>query len=166
MTGRSTLILVLGVMGYAAAQVLGSVEIPVTVAIEPAYEVTPEPVTLDHGRIALGIPAILSTVHIGAGNAEASLWCSVIDGPGGWTLGPEAGPDTYAIVVDGVAMTGEPQQIYPWVAPYEQPAVSFRYYAPTSDSFGAGKDQGYRMRIEARPATIPAPPEPADGRVD
>ena len=87
---------------------------------------------------------------------------SVVDGPGGWVLGPEAGPDIYCVKVNEIALTEEPQQVFPLVMAYGTGTVPFKYYAPTSDSFGGGVDQGYALRIEAREAAI----EPGEPGID
>jgi len=146
-TSRLLVIAVLALMAYAAAQTLVYTDIQTNV--ELARHVESAPAVLDYGRIDLGIPAIMSTVHVKP-NGESSLWASVIDGPGGWTLGPQVGPDTYAVLVNDIPMSAEPVQVHPTASPYVESAITFFYYAPTSDSIGAGVNQGYRLRIEAR----------------
>jgi len=143
----------------AAAQLIGTSEVPVTVALQEHVQVLPEPPTLDLGRVDLGETDIIQNVHCTVSNVNTSLWACVVDGPGGWTLGPAPGPDTYCITVNGIAMTGEPQEVFPLVQAYGTATVPFRYFAPTSDSFGGGVDQGYALRIEARESAM-APGEP------
>jgi hypothetical protein len=158
------ILLALCLATIAQGLLTASTEIPVMVELAPALEVVSTPAVLDYGRIDLGIPAILSTVHVKSGNAPTSLWCSIIDGPGGWTLGSEQGADIYAIKVNDIPMTSEPQEVYKWVGAYQDASVHFMYYAPLTDTFGAHVDQGYKMRIEARESLNPIDPgEPPVG---
>jgi len=158
--------LTVGVVGLlacgAVAQglLIGTVEVPVSVALREVVQAVAEPPTLDLGRVDLGETDILQNVHCTVSNVNTSLWAYVVDGPGGWTLGPAPGPDRYCITVNGITMTGEPQKVFPLVMAYGTANVPFRYFAPTSDSFGGGVDQGYALRIEARESTMDPGEEP------
>lgn len=135
----------------AVAQgLIASTEIPVTVELAPVVDVGPQPALLDFGRIGLDHPGIHTMVHVSGSNVATSVWAYVVDEPGGWELGPEHGPDTYSVDINQVMMTAEPQRVLPSLDSYYEGVLSVLYMQPTGDTYGAGVQHPFVLRIEAR----------------
>lgn len=145
------MMVVLAVVGFAnAGWAADSDTISVTVSLTASIEVSLDKTSWNIGTIALSDVVGPEPFEATVGNTSTRLDIAASAPVGGWSLGAVAGANTVVVAVDDPAITlTAADQLLATVAAYGSKAFDLTYSAPTSDTIGAGVDQGFDITVKA-----------------
>lgn len=150
-----TMALVVGAMALAGQGWAASSDtISVTVSLAEVVSVSLDTDSWNIGATTLGAtvdgPTVTATND---GNVTEDFSISGTNGTGGWTLA--AGPGANAFAVDvtfdttTIDLSTSNQALAASVAVSGTAVFDLTYYAPTSDTYGGGVDQGFTITVTA-----------------
>ena len=139
----------IGMMGQSWAQTTDT--IAVTVSLQSEISVSVSPASWNLGPVALAATAGPQAATATVGNTTTALEILGANGAGGWMIGATAGADQFRVAVPSPALnlSTSYQELDAGVAPYGSKVFDLTYYSPTSDTKGAGENQGFDITVKA-----------------
>lgn len=127
--------------------------ITVTVSLESTISVSLDKTAWSLGPVATGSTSAAETFTADVGNTATKLEISGADAAGGWVLDTTAGADKFVVSVADTgplfSLTTANQTLAAAVPAYGAKEFSLTYSAPTSDTKGAGVNQGFSVTVTA-----------------